>query len=86
MKMMTDHHPTYFMAATVAIVAAVTLRLLGLPGPWPAAIAMYVYGLVAWPVLREKMPSMRPAVYAVAWVSVTLLLIAYETLGAFAGR
>jgi hypothetical protein len=83
---MTDHHPTYFLAAAVAVLAAVALRLLGLPGPWPAAIAMYVYGIVAWPVLREKMPSVKPAVYAVAWVSVAFLVIAYETLGAFAGK
>jgi hypothetical protein len=83
---MTDHHPTYFLAAAVAVVAAITLRLLGLPGPWPAAIAMYVYGLVAWPVLRDKIPPMRPAVYAVAWVSVALLVVVYETLGAFAAK
>jgi hypothetical protein len=44
---------------------------------------MYVYGLVAWPVLRDKMPSLKPTVYAVAWVSVALLVIAYETLGAY---
>ena len=82
----TEHHPTFFLAAVVAVAAAVALRLLGLPGPWPAAIAMYVYGIVAWPVLREKMPWLRPTLYAVAWVSVALLVIAYETLGAYAGR
>ena len=83
---MTEHHPTYFLAAAIAVLAAVALRLLGLPGPWPAAIAMYVYGVVAWPVLRERMPSVKPALYAMAWVSVALLVIAYETLGAFAGQ
>jgi hypothetical protein len=83
---MTEHHPTYFMAAAVAVLAAVVLRLVGVPGPWPAAIAMYVYGVVAWPVMRQRMPSLRPAVYAVAWVSVALLVIAYEALGAFAAR
>jgi hypothetical protein len=83
---MTEHHPTYFVAAVVALMAAVALRLAGLPGPWPAAIAMYVYGVVAWPVLREKMPSLKPTIYAAAWVSVALLVIAYETLGAYASR
>jgi hypothetical protein len=83
---MTDHHPTYFVAAVVALMAAIALRLAGVPAPWPAAIALYVYGVVAWPVLREKMPSLRPTIYAAAWVSVALLVIAYETLGAYAGR
>jgi hypothetical protein len=83
---MTDHHPTYFLAAAVAVLAAVALRFVGIPGPWPAAIAMYVYGVVAWPVLRETMPALKPTMYAVAWVSVSMLVIAYETLGAFAGK
>jgi len=83
---LTDHHPTYFMAAVVAVLAAVALKFVGIPGPWPAAIAMYVYGAVAWPALREKMPSLRPTLYAIAWVSVALLVIAYETLGAYALR
>jgi hypothetical protein len=83
---MTEHHPTYFMAAAVAVLAAVFLRLAGLPGPWPAAIAMYVYGIVAWPVLRQRMPSLKPTLYALAWVSVALLVIAYETLAAFAAK
>jgi hypothetical protein len=82
----TEHHPTYFIAAVVAILAAVALRLIGLPGPWPAAISLYVYGVVVWPVLREKMPSLKPTLYAVAWVSVALLVIAYETLAAYAGK
>jgi hypothetical protein len=65
---------------------AVLLRLLGLPGPWPAAIAVYVYGLVVWPVLRDRMPTLKPVLYAAAWVSVALLVIAYETLAAFAAK
>ena len=83
---MTEHHPTYFMAAVVAVLAAVALRLIGIPSPWPPAIAMYVYGVVAWPVLRERMPAVKPSLYAVAWVSVALLVVAYETLGAYAAR
>ena len=82
----TEHHPTFFIAAVIAALAAIALRFLGFPGPWPAAIAMYVYGVVVWPVLRDKIPTLRPTIYAVAWVSVALLVIAYETLGAYAGR
>lgn len=77
---MTEHHPTYFMAAIVAIIAAVSLRLVGLPGPWPAAIALYVYGIVAWPVLRDRMP-VRPTLYAMIWLGAALVLMAYEALG-----
>lgn len=80
---MTEHHPTYVLAASIAVIAAVALRLLGAPGPWPAAIALYVYGAVAWPVLRERIPSLKPAMYAAVWVSAALLVIAYETLGAY---
>ena len=78
---MTDHHPTYFLAAIVAILTAVTLRLVGMPAPWPPAIALYVYGLVAWPVLRERMPTVKPAVYAAIWLSASLVLMMYEALG-----
>jgi hypothetical protein len=80
---MTEHHPTYFLAAVVAVIAAIVLRLLGTPGPWPAAIALYVYGAVAWPVLRESMPSLKPAMYAAVWVSAALLVVAYETLAVY---
>lgn len=83
---MTEHHPTYFLAAVVAVMTAVLLRLVGMPAPWPAAIALYVYGVVAWPVLRERMPALRPAMYAAVWVSAALLVMAYETLAAFADR
>jgi hypothetical protein len=82
---MTEHHPTYFLAAVVAVMAAVVLRLAGMPGPWPAAIALYVYGAVAWPVLRDRMPSLEPAMYAAVWVSAAMLMIAYETLAVYAG-
>lgn len=83
---MTEHHPTYFLAAVVAVMAAVVLRLGGMPGPWPAAIALYVYGAVAWPVLRDRMPSLKPAVYAAVWVSAALLVIAYETLAVYSAN
>jgi hypothetical protein len=78
----TEHHPTFVLAAVVAVLTAVALRLLGAPGPWPAAIAMYVYGMVAWPVLRERLP-VTPSLYAAAWVSAALLVFAYETLGKY---
>ena len=80
---MTEHHPTYFLAAIVAILVAVALRLTGLAAPWPAAIALYVYGLVAWPVLREKMP-VNPGVYAAIWLGASLVLMMYEALGSAA--
>jgi hypothetical protein len=83
---MTENHPTYVLAAAVAVTAAVALKLLGTPGPWPAAIALYVYGAVAWPVLRERMPSLKPSMYAAVWVSVALLVIAYETLAVFSAQ
>jgi hypothetical protein len=83
---MTEHHPTYFMAAIVAIMTAVALRLAGMPAPWPPAIALYVYGLVAWPVLRERIPSVRPTLYAMIWVGVALLVFVYENLGVYAGK
>jgi hypothetical protein len=83
---MTEYHPTYYMATLIAVIAALTLRVIGAPAPWPAAIALYVYGAVAWPVLRERMPSLKPTMYAAAWVSAALLVVAYETLGAFAGK
>ena len=83
---MLEHHPRYFFAAVVALLAAVALRGIGLPAPWPPAIALYVYGVVVWPVLRERVPSLGPSLYAAAWVSVALLVIAYETLGAYAAR
>jgi hypothetical protein len=78
---MTEHHPTYFMAAIVAIIAAVALRTAGIPDPWPAAIAMYVYGVVAWPELRRRLPNVSPVTYAMIWLSASLVLMMYEALG-----
>jgi hypothetical protein len=83
-EVMFEHHPTYVVAAMVAVLAAVSLRLIGLPAPWPPAIALYVYGMVAWPVLRERLPTTRPAVYVAIWLSASLVLMMYEALGAAA--
>lgn len=85
MNAITEHHPTFFLAAAVAVIAAVALQMIGVPAPWPAAIAVYIYGLVAWPVLRDRMP-VQPTLYAAAWVSIALLVVAYETLAAAAIR
>lgn len=85
MNAITEHHPTFFLAAAVAVLAAVAVRLLGVPTPWPAAIALYVYGLVSWPVLRDRLP-LKPSLYAAVWVSVALLVVAYETLAVYAAR
>ena len=44
----------YFCAVAIAIMTAIVLRGAQLPNPWPAAIAVYVYVLVAWPAIREE--------------------------------
>lgn len=78
---MTEHHPTYFIAAIVAIMTAVLLRLVGMPAPWPPAIALYVYGAISWPVLRHRIPTVRPTMYAMIWLGAVLVLMMYEALG-----
>jgi hypothetical protein len=83
---MNDNHPTYFLAAAAAIIAAVALKIVGLPGAWPPAIALYIYGLVAWPVLREQIPSVRPMMYAAIWVGAGLFVFVCENLGAYVGK
>ena len=80
-----EPHPRFLCAAVVAVLAALALRAVGAPHPWPAAIAVYVYGTVAWPVLRDRL-LVKPGVYAAVWVSAALLVIAYESLAASAGH
>jgi hypothetical protein len=76
----------YIYAAAVAILTAVILRAVQLPNPWPAAIAVYVYGLVAWPAVREEvLPNVKPGLYAMICLAAALLVIVYENLGASAG-
>lgn len=76
----------YFCATAIAIMAALLLRAAQVPHPWPAAIAVYVYGLVAWPAVREEvLPNVRPGLYAVICLAAALLVIVYENLGAAAG-
>jgi hypothetical protein len=95
----TAHHPPdhsefrvsyaqqrYFAATAIAIMAAIILRAAQLPSPWPAAIAVYVYGLVAWPAVRDEMlPNLRPGMYTAICLAAALLVIVYENLGAAAG-
>ena len=65
---------------------ALILRAAQLPSPWPAAIAVYVYGLVAWPVIRDEMqPNVKPSLYAVICLCAALLVFVYENLGRYGG-
>ena len=65
---------------------AIVLRTAHVPAPWPAAIAVYVYGMVAWPAIREEMlPDVKPGLYAMMCLAAALLVIVYENLGAYGG-
>jgi hypothetical protein len=76
----------YFCATAVAIMVAIVLRAAQLPTPWPAAIAVYVYGMVAWPAIQEEvLPNVKPGAYAVICLCAALLVIVYENLGAYGG-
>jgi len=76
----------YFYATAIAVIAALVLRAAHLPTPWPAAIAVYIYGLVAWPVIREEMmPDVKPGPYAMMCLAAALFVIVCENLGAYAG-
>jgi hypothetical protein len=82
----THAQQRYFCATGIAIAVALILQMSSMPNPWPAAIAVYVYGLVAWPSIREEMlPNIRPSAYAALWVGAALLVFVYENLGAAAG-
>jgi hypothetical protein len=82
----TESQQRYFCATAIAVIAAVVLRTAHLPNPWPAALAVYVYGLVAWPVIRQEMlPNVKPGIYAVMCLTASLLVFVYENLGTAAG-
>lgn len=82
---MTYAQQRYCVATAVAVIAAVILRG-HLPAPWPAAIAVYVYGLVAWPAVQEELlPNVRPGLYAMLCLAAALLVVVYENLGAYGG-
>ena len=76
----------YFCATAIAVLTAILLRAANVPGPWPAAIAVYVYGMVAWPAIREEvLPNIKPGLYTAMCLAAALLVIVYENLGAAAG-
>jgi hypothetical protein len=76
---MTRIEPIYLAALAVALAAAVALHLIGIPQPWPAAIALNVYGLVAWPGARREIPVSHRT-YAGAFVTGAAVLAFLEKL------
>ena len=83
---MTYAQQRYFCATAIAIIAAIVLRTAHVPAPWPAAIAVYIYGLVAFPAIREEMlPNVKPGMYAMICLCAALMVFVYENLGAYAG-
>lgn len=75
--------PLYLAALAAAIAIALTLRLFGLPHPWPAAIALYAYGLVAWPGARREWP-LTERTYAGGCMAAALVLVLLETIAPLA--
>ncbi len=83
---MTQVHHRYVSAAAIAIAVAVTLKIAHILAPWPAAIAIYVYGLVARPIITEELlPNVKPGAYAAMCLAAAMLVFVYEGLGAYAG-
>ncbi len=76
---MTRIEPIYLAALVAALAAAVVLQLLGVPQPWPAAIALNVYGLVAWPGARREIP-VSERTYAGAWITLAAVFALLEKL------
>jgi hypothetical protein len=76
---MTRIEPIFLAALVAALAAAVVLQLLGVPQPWPAAIALNVYGLVAWPGARREIP-VSERTYAGAWITLAAVLALLEKL------
>lgn len=73
--------PHYYLAAIAAIVTALVLRATGFPAPWPAAISLYVYGLVAWPAARLEVPHASPLIYGLIWCAASLVVVLFEVVG-----
>lgn len=71
----------YYLAAVMAIVTALVLRAMGFPAPWPAAISLYVYGLVAYPAARLEMPHVRPLTYGLIWFGAAMSVVLLEVVG-----
>jgi hypothetical protein len=76
---MTRIEPIYFAALVAAVVAAVGFQLMNFPSPWPAAIALNVYGLVAWPGVSREMGVSQHA-YAGGWMAAAMVLVFLEKL------
>jgi hypothetical protein len=74
---MTRIEPIYVAALAVAIGAALALQLLDLPHPWPAAIALNVYGLAAWPGARQEL-RVSERTYAGGCMAAALVLVLLE--------
>ena len=77
--MTTRIQPIYLAALALAIAAAVALHLIGVTHPWPAAVALNVYGLVAWPAARREIP-VSERTYAGGWITAALVLALFEKL------
>jgi hypothetical protein len=71
----------YYLAAVAAVTVALVLRATGFPAPWPAAISLYVYGMVAWPAARFEIPHARPLTYGLIWFAVALGVVLLEVVG-----
>ena len=74
---MTTIKPIYITAVVLAVASAIALSLLQFPNPWPAAIALNVYGVVAWPGVIQELPVTRE-VWAGGWITATALLLLLE--------
>lgn len=73
--------PHYYLAALAAIVTALVLRATGFPAPWPAAISLYVYGLVAWPAARREVAHDSPLAYGLLWFAASMAVVLLEVVG-----
>jgi hypothetical protein len=80
---MTRLEPLYFMALVTAIAAAFALQLLGVPHPWPAAIALNVFGLIAWPSARHEL-QLTERTYAGGCMTAALVLVLLEKIAPLA--
>ena len=76
---MTRIEPIYFAALVAAVVVAVGFQLMSFPHPWPAAVALNVYGLVAWPGASREL-GVTQHTYAGAWMAAALVLVFLEKL------
>jgi len=76
---MTRIEPIYLAALVAALAAALLLQLLGVAQLWLAAIALNVYGLVAWPGARRELP-VSERTYAGAWITLAAVLALLEKL------